>query len=198
MSRACNPRVGVPASTSTVSTVRASTPRPNSLGRAAAAASLALAVAVGPPAFAAAPAPSFSGVDPKESAFIRALVEKSERDKVKNDEARLENFYKRDYRINKLLGGEVLKEPCDPRDPEFGWECRPTLPRLPQDRFAFDDDLREKTGYGLVRGTRDVDAAADALVASELEKSRAVESVEAVETIDAIDPNEKELAQSDN
>jgi len=191
----------VPASTSTVSTVRPSLPRANSFGRAAAAATLALVVSVSPPALAKAPAPSFSGVDPKESAFIRALVEKSEKDKVKNDEERLENFYKRDYRINKLLGGEVLKEPCDPRDPEFGWECRPTLPRLPQDRFAFDDDMREKTGYGLVRGARDVDAAAEALIASDSERSRADESSDTVENVDAVEndhPNEVELAQSDN
>lgn len=128
-------------------------------------------------------------------------MEKSEKDKVKNDEERLENFYKRDYRINKLLGGEVLKEPCDPRDPEFGWECRPTLPRLPQDRFAFDDDMSEKTGYGLVRGARDVDAAAEALIASDFERSGADESSDTVENVDAVEndhPNEVELAQSDN
>ena len=31
-------------------------------------------------------------------------------------------------------GAEVLKEPCDPRDPEYGAKCAPKLPRLPQDR----------------------------------------------------------------
>ena len=155
----------------------------SSFSRNACASSLALLVTFTQPnvAFAAPAAPSYSGVDPSRSSFIQGLVEKSEKDKAKNDQARLDNFYRRDYRINRIVGGEVLKEPCDPRDPEFGYECRPMLPRLPQDRDGFDEPLeREKTGYGKVLGVRDVDRAADALVAAEVDETleRAIETID--------------------
>ena len=122
------------------------------------------------PAVAAPPPPSYSGVDPTKSSYIQSLVEKSNADKAKNDQERLDNFYKKDFRINRVLGAEVLKEPCDPRDPEYGYKCRPTLPRLPQDRFEGFKDV-EKTGFGKVLGVGDVDRAADALMKSEQEKA---------------------------
>jgi len=157
--------------------------RAPSFNRNACATSLALLVTFAQPnvAFAAPAAPPYSGVDPSKSSFIQGLVDKSEKDKAKNDQARLDNFYRRDYRINRIVGGELLKEPCDPRDPEFGYECRPMLPRLPQDRGGFDEPLeREKIGYGKVLGTRDVDRAADALVAAEMDKTLE----EVIETVD--------------
>jgi hypothetical protein len=55
------------------------------------------------------------------------------------------------------------------------------LPRLPQDRDGFDEPLeREKTGYGKVLGVRDVDRAADALVAAEVDETleRAIETID--------------------
>ena len=141
------------------------------LGRVAVTSAFAFFVALTPSvAVAAPPPPPYSGVDPGQSAFIKGLVEKSQREKAALDEERLNNFYKRDYAINKLLGAEVLAEPCDPRDPEFGWQCRPTLTRLPQDRLSeFDEPERAKTGFGLVRSAGEVDAAADALVTQEME-----------------------------
>lgn len=134
------------------------------------------------PAVAAPPPPSYSGVDPTKSSYIQSLVEKSNADKAKNDQERLDNFYKKDFRINRVLGAEVLKEPCDPRDPEYGYKCRPTLPRLPQDRFEGFEDV-EKTGFGKVLGMGDVDRAADALVKSEQEKADS-ETVEETATDD--------------
>jgi len=132
-------------------------------------------------AVAAPPPPSYSGVDPTKSSYIQSLVEKSNADKAKNDQERLDNFYKKDFRINRVLGAEVLKEPCDPRDPEYGYKCRPTLPRLPQDRFEGFKDV-EKTGFGKVLGVGDVDRAADALMKSEQEKADS-------ETVDENTPN---------
>jgi len=132
-------------------------------------------------AVAAPPPPSYSGVDPTKSSYIQSLVEKSNADKARNDQERLDNFYKKDFRINRVLGAEVLKEPCDPRDPEYGYKCRPTLPRLPQDRFEGFKDV-EKTGFGKVLGVGDVDRAADALMKSEQEKADS-------ETVDENTPN---------
>lgn len=134
------------------------------------------------PAVAAPSPPSYSGVDPTKSSYIQSLVEKSNADKAKNDQERLDNFYKKDFRINRVLGAEVLKEPCDPRDPEYGYKCRPTLPRLPQDRFEGFEDV-ETTGFGKVLGVGDVDRAADALVKSEQEKADS-ETVEETATDD--------------
>ena len=85
-------------------------------------------------ALASGPGPQYSGVDPNESSLIQSLKKKSEENKARYDEERLDNYYRRDFRINKILGAEVLAEPCDPRDPEFGYKCAPKLPRLPQDR----------------------------------------------------------------
>ena len=115
------------------------------------------------------PLPSYSGVDPSKSSLIQGLVEKSAQNKEKNDQARLDYFYRRDFRINRLVGGELLKEPCDPRDPEFGYKCRPLLPRLPQDRM-FEETAREKTGFGTVFSAQEVDRAAGDLVAQEAER----------------------------
>jgi len=52
--------------------------------------------------------------------LTRLLLERSAVNKEANDASRLDNFYQRRWRINELLGAEVLPEPrCDPRDPEF-------------------------------------------------------------------------------
>lgn len=90
-------------------------------------------------------------------------MKKSAEDKDALNQQRLDNFYNRKFRINEIVGAEVLQEPCDPRDPEYGFKCRPTLPRLPQDRFdkAFEEP---KTGFGLVKSKTEVDAAAEALI----------------------------------
>lgn len=63
------------------------------------------------------------------------LLERSKENKEAYDKQRLDNFYDRGYNINKIAGREVLPEPCDPRDPEFGYKCGSKLPRLPQDRL---------------------------------------------------------------
>ena len=43
------------------------------------------------------------------------LLKKSKENKAKNDQDRLDRFYKKEFAINKLLGTEVLPEACDPR-----------------------------------------------------------------------------------
>ncbi len=53
------------------------------------------------------------------------LKERSEANKAANDARRLDNFYKREFRINKILRADVLPEPCDPRQPEFSQRCLP-------------------------------------------------------------------------
>jgi len=117
------------------------------------------------PSFARAPpTPSYSGVDPMSSKFIQGLVDKSAVDKERLDAERLENFYTRKYRINSIIGAEVLKEPCDPRDPEYGFKCRPALPRLPQDRLSDEAFEEPKIGFGLVKSEADVDSAAEELI----------------------------------
>jgi hypothetical protein len=103
----------------------------------AAASTLALAPASAP---ALAANPAYSGVDPDASDLIKRLKARSDANKADYDAARLDNFYRRDYAINKLVGKEVLPEPCDPRDPEFGYRCGSNLPRLPMSRTdPFDD-----------------------------------------------------------
>ena len=99
---------------------------------------LALAPAAVTPALAANPA--YSGVDPTTSDLVKRLKASSDANKAEYDARRLDNFYRRDYAINKFIGREVLPEPCDPRDPEFGYRCGSALPRLPASRTdPFDD-----------------------------------------------------------
>jgi len=49
------------------------------------------------------------------------------------DQKRLDNYYNKKFLINEITGKEILPNPCDPRDFEFGGRCRtlPKLPRLP-------------------------------------------------------------------
>mmetsp|Transcript_30635 Transcript_30635/g.99603 ORF Transcript_30635/g.99603 Transcript_30635/m.99603 type:complete len:175 (-) Transcript_30635:22-546(-) len=58
------------------------------------------------------------------------LLARSAANKAKNDQARLDNYYNRSWRINRLLGKDVLPEPCDPRIPEFtnSRRCATLLP----------------------------------------------------------------------
>ena len=108
------------------------------LAAAAAAATLALAPMCSPAL--ADSRPAYSGVDPDASDLVKRLRARSDVNKAEYDRQRLDNFYKRDYAINKLFGSEVLPEPCDPRDPEFGYRCGSALPRLPASRTdPFDD-----------------------------------------------------------
>lgn len=111
------------------------------VARALAALAAAAAVTLAPasaPALAANPA--YSGVDPTTSDLVKRLKASSDANKAEYDARRLDNFYRRDYAINKLIGTEVLPEPCDPRDPEFGYRCGSGLPRLPASRTdPFDD-----------------------------------------------------------
>lgn len=62
---------------------------------------------------------------------LAVLRERSQANKEKYDQQRLDNFYQREFRINKLLGAEVLPEPCDPRQPEFRNKCLPNGGLLP-------------------------------------------------------------------
>ena len=77
--------------------------------------------------------PSFSGVDPEQSELIQNLLAKTKEDKSMLDQKRLDNYYNKKFLINEITGKEILPNPCDPRDYEFGGRCRtlPTLPRLP-------------------------------------------------------------------
>jgi hypothetical protein len=160
------------------------------------------------PSFARAPpSPSYSGVDPAQSSFIQGLVKKSAEDKDALNQQRLENFYNRKFRINEIVGAEVLQEPCDPRDPEYGFKCRPSLPRLPQDRFVDKAFEEPKTGFGLVKSKAEVDAAAEALIERSDESlgndetviSDEVESGASIVATDddIIDTNELDKASSD-
>ena len=47
-------------------------------------------------ALASGPGPQYSGVDPNESSLIQSLKKKSEENKARYDEERLDNYYKRD------------------------------------------------------------------------------------------------------
>ena len=166
------------------------------LTRAALAASVSAALAHAAPAFAAAPPPAYSGVDPDKSELVQSasrrescgprpplpfaprarpaarltppppsypvahpeLLSKSRENKAAYDEQRLDNFYNRGYNINKLAGTEILPEPCDPRDPEFGYKCGSRLPRLPQDRTDPFDPRSQKYAprRGAVLGLNDL------------------------------------------
>ena len=79
--------------------------------------------------------PSFSGVDPNKSELIQRLLAKTKEDKAMLDQKRLDNYYNKKFFINEITGKEILPNPCDPRDYEFGGKCRtlPTLPRLPDE-----------------------------------------------------------------
>ena len=121
----------------------------------AAASTLALAPASAP---ALAANPAYSGVDPEASDLIKRLRARSDANKAEYNEQRLDNFYRRDYAINKLVGKEVLPEPCDPRDPEFGYRCGSKLPRLPMSRTdPFDDRSKpDAPRRGAVFGLNDL------------------------------------------
>lgn len=54
------------------------------------------------------------------AAVLRA---RSAENKASNDARRLDSFYKREWRVNKLLRADALPEPCDPRQPEFASRC---------------------------------------------------------------------------
>ena len=56
------------------------------------------------------------------------------------------------------MGKEVLPEPCDPRDPEFGYRCGSKLPRLPMSRTdPFDDRSKpDAPRRGAVFGLNDL------------------------------------------
>ena len=77
--------------------------------------------------------PTYSGVDPEQSPLIQSLLAKTKEDKPMLDQKRLDNYYNKKFLINEITGKEILPNPCDPRDFEFGGRCRtlPTLPRLP-------------------------------------------------------------------
>lgn len=79
--------------------------------------------------------PSFSGVDPSQSELIQRLLANTKKDKAMLDQKRLDNYYNKKFLINEITGKEILPNPCDPRDYEFGGKCRtlPTLPRLPDE-----------------------------------------------------------------
>ena len=98
-------------------------------------------------------------MDPDSSELVQRLLARSKENKAAYDEQRLDNFYRRDYRINGILGKELLPEPCDPRDPEFGYKCGSPLPRLPQDRTDPFDPRSDKYAprRGAVFGLNDLD-----------------------------------------
>ena len=71
---------------------------------------------------------------PDSNDFIDVLRDSTEENKAAYNQQRLDAYYRREWRINKLVGREVLPEPCDPRkDPKM---CEPNagLPALPEDR----------------------------------------------------------------
>jgi hypothetical protein len=59
------------------------------------------------------------------------LQERSRANKAAYDQRRLDSFYQKDFRLNKLLRADVLPEPCDPRQPEFRTKCLPNGGLLP-------------------------------------------------------------------
>jgi|Transcript_14126 hypothetical protein len=118
---------------------------------------VATALSMTPPAFAA--TPMYSGVNPDESPLVRRLRENSDKNKDRYDQQRLDNYYQKDFAINKLLGKELLPEPCDPRDPEFASTCgSEKVPRLPQSRTdPFDDrSLPNASRRGAIVGLNDL------------------------------------------
>eukprot|EP00963_Diacronema_lutheri_P001134 scaffold73_cov337-Pavlova_lutheri.AAC.29 len=72
--------------------------------------------------------------DPADSELVQELLRKSRANQEKNNQERLDRYYKRDWAINKIVGKEVLPEPCDPRDVELGYKCRNLLPRTPEEK----------------------------------------------------------------
>mmetsp|Transcript_32501 Transcript_32501/g.81454 ORF Transcript_32501/g.81454 Transcript_32501/m.81454 type:complete len:180 (+) Transcript_32501:120-659(+) len=116
---------------------------PASVSSAAAAALLML----GGPSWAGEPPPT-PGVDDSSSEFVQGLLAKSKENKAKNDSDRLYRFYHKEFAINKTLGKDVLPEPCDPQDPEFGGKCRPKLPRLPEERLDPSQPNPGFNGFG--------------------------------------------------
>ena len=99
------------------------------IGRVAASAlatSLTSLALLSSPCPALASTPAFSGVDPDSSGLVRRLRERSIENKEKYDRQRLDNFYNREYNINKVLGVEVLPEPCDPGIQSLGIDAEAT------------------------------------------------------------------------
>jgi hypothetical protein len=67
--------------------------------------------------------------------FVAELRERSEANKSVFDKQRLDRYYKREWRVNKLLGREMLPEPCDPRADADRCEPNGGLPARPEDRI---------------------------------------------------------------
>eukprot|EP00242_Pyramimonas_sp_CCMP2087_P009344 CAMPEP_0198213116 /NCGR_PEP_ID=MMETSP1445-20131203/28683_1 /TAXON_ID=36898 /ORGANISM="Pyramimonas sp., Strain CCMP2087" /LENGTH=196 /DNA_ID=CAMNT_0043887715 /DNA_START=80 /DNA_END=670 /DNA_ORIENTATION=+ len=86
-------------------------------------------------------AAQYSGVDDDKSEYIQGLLKRTEEHREEYAQERLDRFYNREWMINKIAAkmgmGEVLPEPCDPRDIEFTRKCTPGLPRLPQGRAEY-------------------------------------------------------------
>jgi hypothetical protein len=53
--------------------------------------------------------------DASSSALVSRLLASTSEHKEEYDADRLDRYYNRRWRINELLGREVLPEPCDPR-----------------------------------------------------------------------------------
>lgn len=142
-----------------------------------------------PPALAA--NPTYSGVDPNSSHLIKRLKKQTDENKETYNLQRLDNFYKRDYAINKLIGKELLPDPCDPRDPEFGYRCGSNLPRLPQSRLdPFDDRSQQNASRrGAVFGLNDLNIEEEPGFHAELIKEGSGESMAdtEVDTEESID-----------
>ena len=93
----------------------------------------------------------------KGNAYVQKLVKRSQEKREEYDKTRLDNFYKRNFKINEITGMEVLPEPCDPRDPEFaGTKGCAAQPLPPGDLFAEEEeeDLDEDAGAWGTRLTR--------------------------------------------
>ena len=92
----------------------------------------------------------------KDNTYVQNLVKRSQEKREEYDKTRLDNFYKRNFRINEITGMEILPEPCDPRDPEFAGTkgcAANSLP--PDDLFAEEEeDLDEDAGAWGTRLTR--------------------------------------------
>jgi len=80
---------------------------------------------------------SCRAVEEETSQLARRLRDSSAANRERYDQERLDRFYNKEFRINKLLRAEVLPEPCDPRDPEQRNRCLPNagLPARPEDRI---------------------------------------------------------------
>ena len=176
-------------------------PVARALAALAAAVTLALAPAAVTPALAANPA--YSGVDPTTSDLVKRLKASSDANKAEYDARRLDNFYRRDYAINKLIGREVLPEPCDPRDPEFGYRCGSALPRLPASRTDPFDDRSAPAAprRGAVFGLNDLNVEDEPGFNSSTRKSNAndveLESSESTVTVRTRGDNEPSDSQNE-